>query len=457
MSAIKESAVVRELFEFLRFPSVSAQPSHRGDVAACARWLAAYLRGSGLSTRLYPTRGHPILVARSRPSAARSSSWPTVLIYGHYDVQPPEPLALWKSPPFRPVIRNGQIYARGAMDNKGQIFCHIQAVRSMLRNGGELPVDVIFLIEGEEEVGSRNLTPFVQQHRRELRADVCVVSDSSMYGPKEPAITYSLRGVVCLEVRVTGPSHDLHSGFYGGTLDNPAMALARMLAGLIDREGRITIPGFYRDVLPLTRAERQRLARLRFSAAEFQGSIGVPSLCGERGCTVNERRWARPSCDINGIFGGYQGDGSKTVIPSWAGVKLSFRLVPEQRPGRIVSLFRAHLAGTMPRTVRWKLLTHELGAEPYFVAPGGPYTRAAERAIEAGFGRKPCWIRQGGSIPIVPMFKKILGIDTLLIGFGLGEDGAHSPNEHFGLDRLRNGIRTSQALLRELGAARGKA
>lgn len=447
MSKVDADAVPAFL-RFLRFPSVSAQPAHRKDVLACARWLHGHLRQIGLRAELHPTKGHPILVARSH--SRRKGPRRTVLIYGHYDVQPPEPFELWKTPPFEPTIRRGQVFARGAMDNKGQILCHIQAVAGLLRERGELPVDVIFLIEGEEEVGSRHLDAFVRAHRRELRADVCVVSDSSMFGPGQPGISYGLRGILCLELRVSGPSHDLHSGMFGGTLMNPAIALARILGEMIDSRGRIAIRGFYDDVVPPDRWERRQLARLPFRERDYQRMLGVPLLIGEHGFTTNERRWARPTFDVNGIFGGYQGVGSKTVIPCWAGAKFSFRLVPNQKPERVERLLRDHLRRNVPRAVKWELRTLEVGAEPYLVSPRGEFVRAASRAIEKGFGRKPWFIREGGSIPIVTTIKKTLGLDTILIGLGLSDDGAHSPNEHFGLDRLRKGILTSRHLLIEL-------
>ena len=440
--------MLRDFFRFLSFPSVSAQPAQKGHLAACARWLVGHLRQIGLHATLHPTKGHPIIIARTPQTKGKRR--PVVLIYGHYDVQPPEPLDLWKTPPFKPTVRNGQVYARGSMDNKGQIFSHIKAVESFLRSRREMPCDVTFLIEGEEEVGSTNLASFVRAHRRELKADVCVISDSAMYGPNAPAISYGLRGVVCLEVRVYGPSHDLHSGMFGGTVTNPAMALHQTIGGILGRDGRIQLPGFYDDVLPLTRWERQHLARLPFRESDYQKLVGVPALAGERGFTVNERRWARPSFDVNGIFGGYQGDGSKTVIPCWAGAKISFRLVPNQKPDRVIRQLREYLRRACPQSIRWKLILHELGAEPYLISPRGSQMQAAARAIEKGFGRKPYFIREGGSIPIVTTIRKRLGLDTILIGFGLSDDGAHSPNEHFGLDRLKKGILTSRQLLIEL-------
>ena len=448
MAQSLSAEMVRDYLRFLSFPSISAQPSHKADLTACAQWLVGHLRQMGLKTVLHPTKGHSVIVARTPRTGTQRR--PVVLIYGHYDVQPPDPLALWKTPPFKPTIRNGQVFARGSMDNKGQIFCHIKAVESLLRERRELPCDVIFLIEGEEEIGSANLAPFVKAHRRELKADVCVISDSAMYGPNQPAISYGLRGVVCLELQVFGPSHDLHSGMFGGTVTNPALALQQIIGGILGRDGRIQLPGFYEDVVPLTRWERQQLARLPFREADYRKLVGVPALAGEHGFTVNERRWARPTFDVNGVFGGYQGDGSKTVIPSWAGAKISFRLVPNQKPDRVIRQLRNYLRRTCPKSIRWKLVPHELGAVPYLVSPRGPHIQAASRAIEKGFGRKPFLIREGGSIPIVTDIKKILGLDTLLIGFGLADDGAHSPNEHFGLDRLRKGIVTSRQLLIEL-------
>src|SRR5437867_3158100 len=332
---------VSELCDYLRFPSVSAQQSHRADLTSCAQWLVEHCQKIGLNARLCPTAGNPAVVAQTpRHQSARR---PHYLVYGHYDVQPAEPFALWKSPPFEPRLQAGAIYARGATDNKGQHFAHLKAVEAYLKTGTELPCDVTFLIEGEEEIGSPSLAAFVKQHRAKLRCAAIVISDTGIPSLKHPALTYALRGIVALEIQLLGPSRDLHSGIYGGAVENPALALCQLLAQLRDRAGRVAIAGFDDDVVPLSAYERKQLARLPSDEAAMRKFLGVPELFGERGYTSTERRCARPTIEINGLTSGYQDEGSKTIIPSWARAKLTFRLVPNQKPERICALLRQHL------------------------------------------------------------------------------------------------------------------
>lgn len=434
-----------DLQTLLRFPSVSAQPTHRADLLRCARWLRDYCRQRGLTAQLHRTSGHPILIARTRSRPGR----PTVLVYGHYDVQPPEPLALWRTPPFTPVMRAGKLYGRGASDNKGQLFVHVQAVASYLATGTELPVNVIFLLEGEEETGSNSLAPFLRAHAKELRADYVVVSDSGMYARGVPAITYGTRGVVALEVRVDGPNRDLHSGVFGGSIANPALVLAQLLASCVDQQGRVAVPGFYDAVQPLTSWERRQWRRLRFDDRAYARQLGVPALAGELGFTTIERRWARPTFEVNGIFGGYQGPGGKTIVPAWAGAKITCRLVPRQDPDQIARLVRRHLQRQCPRSVRLTV-DIENGSAAFLQPPRSVGTTAAARALTAAFGRAPVFIREGGSLPILPVLQRTLGAEVLLLGLGLSDDNWHSPNEKFDVDCFRRGIQMGIALLAEL-------
>lgn len=440
---------VGELQELIRIPSISAQPDHKGDVDRCAAWLADHMTRLGLSARVMPTAGHPIVYGEW----LKSPGAPTALIYGHYDVQPVDPLNLWRNDPFAAVIEGETLVARGATDDKGQMFTHLKAAEAFLMTAGRIPVNVKYLIEGEEEVGSEHLDAFIEQHRDLLKCDVVVVSDTAQFGPDLPAITCGLRGLAYLEVRVDGPDRDLHSGVYGGAVANPLNVLAKLMADLIDADGRITVPGFYDRVRPLTREEREEFARLPFSEKEFMESIAIPAVTGEAGFTTLERRWARPTCDINGIFGGYQGAGSKTVLPAWGGAKVSFRLVPDQDPAEISRLVREHLERSAPKTV--KVTVTELhGGRPVLVPRDGKAMAAARKAVARGFGREPVLIREGGSIPIVETFQRVLGAPTLLIGYGQNDDNAHSPNEKFSLNDYHNGIRTSACLLEELATTR---
>ena len=448
-----QARFVAELCDYLRLPSVSAQPQHKKDLRACAEWLAAHCRHIGLDARLCPTRGHPIVVAKTPASATlRRGKPPHYMVYGHYDVQPPEPLDLWTSPPFEPRIAGRSIYARGSTDNKGQHFAHLKAVEAHLKTGTPLPCDLTFVIEGEEEVGSESLADFLKNNRRELLCDAVVISDTGMPGLKHPALTYALRGIIAFEIKLRGPSRDLHSGVFGGCVENPAMALARLLAQIHDDQGRVTIPGFYDDIAPLSKLERQQAARYPMSERQLQKLLGVPKLSGERGFTAMERRSARPTFEINGLTSGYQGDGSKTIVPAVASAKITCRLVPNQRPAKIRKIVCDFLKKLCPPTVRLEIETGH-GAEAYLVSPESREARAALRALELAFGCKPILMREGGSIPIVNEFKKILGAESLLLGLGLPDDNAHSPNEKFNLDAFKKGQRMSALLWRELSRA----
>jgi acetylornithine deacetylase/succinyl-diaminopimelate desuccinylase-like protein len=455
-----QARFVAELCEYLRFPSVSAQPQHKKDSRACAGWLVNHARQIGLDARLCPTAGHPIVVAntplatpkRSEGGRNNNSRKPHFMIYGHYDVQPPEPLDLWKSPPFAPHIVGRSIFARGSTDNKGQNFAHFKAVEAYLKTGTPLPCDLTFVIEGEEEVGSANLAKFLKAQRAELRCDAVVVSDTGMPSPKHPALTYSLRGIIAFEITVHGPSRDLHSGVFGGAVENPAMALARLLAQVRDAVGRVTIPGFYDGIAPLSAYERKQFARLPIKDRDLQKLLGVKELFGERGFTPTEQRSARPTFEINGLTSGYQGQGSKTIVPAWARAKITCRLVPNQRPAKIRELVCRYIEKICPPTVRLEIKAGH-GAEAYLVSPQSREARAALRALEAAFGCKPVLMREGGSIPIVNDFKKILGADSLLLGLGLPDDNAHSPNEKFNLDCFAKGQAMSAHLWQELSRA----
>jgi acetylornithine deacetylase/succinyl-diaminopimelate desuccinylase-like protein len=438
---------LEELCQYLRFPSVSAQPAHGPDVAACAEWLADHCRHIGLETRIAPTAGHPIVVAKTpRKSAGKK---PHFLVYGHYDVQPPEPFELWKSPPFEPRIEGRSLFARGACDNKGQNFAHLKAVEAFLKTGTELPCDLTFVIEGEEEVGSKNLESFLTVNRNELKCAAIVISDTGMPAIDTPALTYALRGIIAFEVTLHGPSRDLHSGIYGGTVDNPAMALSQLLAQLRDKNGRVAVPGFYDDVAPLSAYERKQMARFPMSASAYRKLVGAPQLFGERGYSYVEQRSARPTVEINGLTSGYQGEGSKTIIPASATAKLTFRLVPNQNPGKVRQAILKRLRALRPPTVKMTVKAGH-GGEPYLVSPTAPLAQAALRTLKQAFGHEPIMMREGGSIPIVTQFKKILKADALLLGLALPDDNAHSPNEKFSLDCFEKGMRMSALLWPEL-------
>ena len=434
------------LFSFLRFPSVSTDSRHAGDVRSCADWLLAKLADMGLATELHETAKHPVVIARNAHLPGRR----TVLIYGHYDVQPVDPLHLWTSDPFQPEIRDGKIWARGATDNKGQMMAHVLGVEKTLRESGGLPVNLIFLFEGEEEIGSPNLASFLLHHCDELRCDVIAISDTGMVAPGVPTLGYGLRGIACCEAILRGPRGDLHSGLFGGAVANPAAALARLVSSLHSLDGRVAIEGFYDQVRPLENWERHMWSHIPgVGDADFLKVTGSPGLFGEPGFTSAERTWARPTAEINGIGGGYQGEGSKTVLPAEAFVKLSFRLVPDQCPKDIMELVKNHLEWHCPPGVEIQIIPGHDG-KPYITDPNSKYGLAAQSALRAAFDAEPVLIREGGSIPIVQTFRDILGSDTLLLGLALSDAQIHAPNENFPVENFEAGIRMNQALLAEL-------
>jgi acetylornithine deacetylase/succinyl-diaminopimelate desuccinylase-like protein len=438
-----------ELFDFLRIPSVSTRPEHGVDVQRAAEWLAGNLRSAGLSAEIHPTPGHPIVVGEWRRAAPGA---PTVLIYGHYDVQPVEPLDLWTSPPFEPTVRDGRIYARGATDDKGQLFLHVKALEALLAVRGELPVNVVVVAEGEEEVGSDNLVPFFESHADRMRCDAVVISDSGMFAPGVPAILSSLRGMAYFQIDVQGPSGDLHSGSYGGAVVNPAMALARILATFHDPDGRVAIPGFYDQVGEWPAEIRRQMAELPFEDRELLEETGAPALGGEAGRTTLERLWTRPTCEVNGLLSGYTGDGAKTVLPARAMAKVSCRLVPDQDPNEIDRLMRAHVERMTPPGVTVKVSLFNSG--PAWRADlSGPLFEAASRALVATFGREPVIVGDGGSIPIVNGFQRLFGAPVLLMGFGLPGENAHAPNEWLSIENFEKGMRTAAVLWEEMGTA----
>lgn len=437
---------LEDLFTFLRFPSISTDSNHAGDVRACAEWLVQKLEGMGLETKLHETARHPVIVARNQHEEGKK----TCLIYGHYDVQPVDPVELWHSPPFDPEIRDGRIWGRGSTDNKGQMLAHILGVEQTLQEKGELPVNLIFLFEGEEEIGSPNLVPFIREHKDELQCDVIAVSDTGMVARGVPTMGYGLRGIVCCEVIVKGPSGDLHSGIYGGAVANPATAVAQLVASLHDDQGKVAIDGFYDDVLPLENWEHEMWARVPgMGEQDILGITGSPSLYGETGYSTAERVWARPTAEINGIGGGYQGEGSKTVLPAQAMAKLSLRLVPDQDPKDIMNKVRTHLQQHAPAGVTVEVQAGHDG-KPYYADPQSAYGKAGQAALKATFGADPVLIREGGSIPIIQDMKEILGVETLMLGLALPDCQVHAPNENFHVENFEAGIRLNRALLKEL-------
>ncbi len=435
------------LFDFLRFRSVSTKPDHAPQMRACAEWLCALLKHGGFLAEVAETGGHPAVLARGPEVPGK----PTVLIYGHYDVQPEEPVGLWTSPPFEPAIRNKRVFARGATDNKGQILAHILGAIHLLRENGSLPVNLIFLIEGEEEVGSTHLDDFIRARRSELRCDIIAISDTGMVAEGHPTLTQSLRGIAAMEIIIRGPATDLHSGIFGGAVMNPAAALVKMLAGLHDEHGRIAVPGFYDDVVKPDPAEREALASLPVSESDYQRETGVLILTGEEGFSTVERIGIRPTAEINGLTSGYQGEGTKTVLPSTASAKLTFRLVPNQKPDRALNLVEIHLQNLLPAGVEMEIIRGH-GGMPYVLDLKSPWCGAALRALETTFGRKPALMREGGSIPIVQTFRDLLGCDTLLLGLAAPDCKAHAPDENFPLENFEAGIRLHQNLLHELAS-----
>ena len=446
--ATNDQRIHDDLFDFLRIPSVSARSEHRPDMQRAAAWLHAKLQSAGFSAQVLPTPGHPIVLGEWRKAPAGA---PTVLVYGHYDVQPPEPLELWTTPAFEPTVRDGNIYARGSVDDKGQLWLHVAALEAHLAVRGALPVNVIVLAEGEEEVGSDHLAPFIEEHRKRLACDAVVISDSTMFAPGVPSILSSLRGLAYFQIDVTGPNSDLHSGMYGGAVVNPAMALARILATFHDADGRVAIPGFYDAVRPFPEAVRAAMRELPFDEADFRTQLAVEALGGEPGYSTLEKLWTRPTCEVNGLLSGYTGEGAKTVLPGVAMAKVSCRLVPEQDPARITELMEAHVRSVTPDgvTVRVSMLH---GGHPWRADLDGPLFDAAKRALAAAFGREPVITGEGGSIPVVSDFERILGAPVLLIGFGLPGENAHAPNEWISQENFRRGMRAVAALWDELAA-----
>jgi acetylornithine deacetylase/succinyl-diaminopimelate desuccinylase-like protein len=439
-----------ELFDFLRIPSVSARTEHRPDMRACASWLEAQMRAAGLETGIHATDGHPIVLGEWRGAG---NDAPTLLIYGHYDVQPAEPLELWTTPPFEPTVRNGRIYARGSVDDKGQLHLHIKAIEALSRTRGALPVNIIVVAEGEEEVGSENLMPFVEKNAARLACDAIVISDSTMIAPGRPTIGASLRGIAYFELRVHGPRSDLHSGSYGGAVINPATALARIIATLHDENWHVAIPGFYDDVLEMADF-REQIRRLGYDDNTLLAETAVPSLGGEAGYSIPERLWVRPTAEINGLRSGYTGEGSKTVLPSTAMAKVSFRLVPDQDPRTIERIFREHIQHVTPEGVRAEIITMH-GGRPWRARLEGPLVEAATRALETAWNTPVVFAGEGGSIPIVPEFERVLDAPVLLMGFGLPGENAHAPDEWMSRDNYIKGAHASAALMMEFAESKG--
>jgi acetylornithine deacetylase/succinyl-diaminopimelate desuccinylase-like protein len=443
---VNRESYLDELKTLLAIPSISALPEHAADVRRCAEWCASEMGRIGLqNVRLFETPGHPIVYGDwlGAPGA------PTILFYGHYDVQPVDPLELWASPPFEATIRDGELYARGAADDKGQVFMHFKAIEAHLKQNGRLPLNIKLIIEGEEEVGSGHLDDFVRAHRDDLKADVVVISDSGMFERGVPSMCYGLRGLVYFQIDLRGSKTDLHSGMFGGALINPAFALAQLLAQMKDRSGRIKIPGFYDDVRPLEEAERQAWAALPFNEKKYRQDFGIPKLFGEPGYTTLERLWARPTLEINGLLSGFTGDGAKTVLPAVAMAKISMRLVPDQDPAKIGDLFEAFVRKLAPKSVELKI-TRMQGGKPWMTSYDNPFVQAAGRAIERGFGRKPIFTRDGGSIPVVSTFQEELGVPSVLFGVGLPDENAHAPNEKLDLTNFHNGVIASAFLYQEI-------
>ncbi|MDQ6717808.1 MAG: dipeptidase [Gemmatimonadota bacterium] len=442
-----QARMEEELFDFLRIPSVSAKSEHNADTARCADWLKESLDRIGVPATIYPTKGHPIVVGewRNAPGA------PTVLIYGHYDVQPAEPLDLWTSPAFEPTVRDGKIVARGSVDDKGQVFLHIKALEAHLVTRGKLPVNVVMIIEGEEEVGSDNLCDFIEGHKELLQADAVVISDSAMFAEGQPSILSSLRGLAYFEITVQGPAGDLHSGSYGGAVQNPATALARIIATFHDENGHVAIGGFYDKVDEWTPKVREGMRKLPFDDSQMMKEVSVDALGGEKGYTTLEKLWIRPTCEVNGLLSGYTGEGAKTVLPAKAMAKVSCRLVPHQNPREIEKLMAAHVAKVTPPGV--KATVNALhGGFPWRADLDGPIFEAAKRALAKSFSKEPVIVGEGGSIPVVSDFQRVLNAPVLLVGFGLPGENAHAPDEWMSEENFRIGMRAMAALWDEYAA-----
>lgn len=445
----RRDAHLTELCEFLRIPSVSAKSEHRPDIERAAQWVAANLRAAGFkSPEIIPTAMHPLVYAESLEAPGK----PTILFYGHYDVQPAEPLDLWTSPAFEPTVRDGRLFGRGTADDKGQVHIHLKALESLRKVNGKLPINVKVLIEGEEEVGSVSLWDFVQKNKARLKADALVVSDTSMLGPGVPSITYGLRGLNYYQIEITGPERDLHSGVYGGAVPNPLTILAELFAKLHDKDFRVAIPGFYAGVAKLSAAERKALNALPWKKKDFERAVGAPGYCGEKGFSIVERLWTRPTLELNGIWGGYIGEGAKTVIPSKACAKFSTRLVPHQEPGKIAAVVEKQIRKLLPKTARLKFETLSMG-KPWAAPFHAPIFQKAQAALQKGFGRKAVFIREGGSIPFVTQMHDTFKVPCVLLGFGLPDENAHAPDEHIALDNYFGGIKAVAHFYEDLGHA----
>ena len=443
---------IEELKDYLRIPSVSTLSSHKKDMKTCANFVAKKLRAAGIkNVKLYPTKGNPLVYGEWLGAKGK----PTVLIYGHYDVQPVDPLDEWDSDPFEPVIKNGDIYARGADDNKGQNFVHIKSVESFMKTHGKLPVNVKFLIEGEEEVGSESIEKFIKENKKLLKCDAVLISDTSLYGPGIPTINYGLRGLTYMEVEITGPNRDLHSGSFGGAVANPINELAKLISKLQDKNGKVTIPNFYKDAKKPTKKELELFKSLKFSDTKFARELGVKELQGEKGYSTLERLWVRPTLDCNGIVGGFTGEGAKTVLPSKASAKISMRLVPNQDPNKIAKEFTKYVKSLVPKSVKIKV-TAMHGGYPVVIPLDSPAMKAASKATSKAFGKKTVFTREGGSIPIVVDFVKQLKAPAILMGLGLDSDNIHSPNEHFSLKTFELGILSSIYFMEEFSGVKVK-
>ncbi len=437
-----------ELFDFLRIPSVSANSENRPDMQRAAEWLVQRMREAGLQAAIHPTAGHPIVLGEWRGAGAGA---PTVLIYGHYDVQPAEPLELWSSPPYEPEIRDGRIYARGSVDDKGQLYLHVKALESLLKAEGRLPVNVVLVAEGEEEIGSDNLVPFLEKMRDQLACDYVIVSDTTMVAPGVPTIGASLRGLAYFQIDVQGPAKDLHSGSYGGAVLNPATVLCRIVASFHDLDWHATIPGFYDKVRPATEV-RDQIAQVPFEDETLREETGSPTLGGEAGYSTLERLWVRPTVEVNGLLSGFTGEGSKTVLPAHAMAKVSCRLVPDQDPVLVAKLFMEHIHRVAPKEGVTVTITPMHTGQAWRARLGGKLYEAAARSLEAAFGRKVVYAGEGGSIPIVSDFERVLGAPVLLMGFGLPGENAHAPDEWLDVDTFERGMHAAANLLAQLSA-----
>ena len=444
----RRDANLAELVEFLKIPSISTQSEHKPDVERAARWVVEKLRGQFETVELIPTKGHPLVYAQSRQIPGK----PTALFYGHYDVQPSEPDDLWTTPAFEPSVRGGNLYGRGTADDKGQVHIHLAAFEALKTTEGRLPVNMKVIIEGEEEVGGAALNAYVREQKERLRADVLVVSDTSMLAAGVPSVTYGLRGLNYYQIELTGPAQDLHSGVFGGAVPNPLTILAELFAGLHDKNFRVTVPGFYDDVATLTKPERRALNSLPWKLSDFKKNVGAPALAGEKGYSVVEQLWCRPTLELNGIWGGYMSEGAKTVIPSKAWAKFSTRLVPNQKPEKIAGQVQKHIRKLLPKTVHCKLEVLSTG-KPWLAPYNHPYFEAAHRALERGFGKKAVFIREGGSIPFVTDMYDAYKIPCILMGFGLPDENAHAPDEHISLENYFGGIKAAAHFYQELGRA----